>query len=509
MEIKDLELKDIGCVKLFKPKTAYTSTKSQKVAIYKWVKQLMFPDGYASNISRCVDLNQRKLQRMKSHDYHVFMQWLLPIVFDSLPKHSWKPLVELSHFFIELTSTTLNVEKLIVMKGIILVLLWKLGQIFLQSFFDSMEHLQLIYHMRLEFLYSLKNKVKNKAMVETSICEAYLVEETSTFASFYYPDKIETKRTRIPRNVDSDEGGKAITYFLDQVDLELLTYIIYTKFLRELNASASYAKVDRGISSKFLTCFNQYSKYMNSLNHDVYVRGTNGQLEYDFYGNLFDIIQLDYTVLHIDPNVINDSLVDIHGGGEGEDKQLLDQIDFDELNKDEYITTEIEIGSDFNDTDTLEMADRGTSDDRRPPNHGRGRGVGGRVVTPSTLQDSFTPEYLSSHYEHVVDQRPFLEAIDNEFTPTHGPSGIIKQKFDESWLSWKKVQLQKEYRWDPQQEQALDEHWCSTDFQNKSFIAKANQAIDKGASAYCGGSISTLAHYEKMAIKLQRFPSPW
>ena len=34
---------------------------------------------------------------------------------------------------------------------------------------------------------------------------------------------------------------------------------------------------------------------MNSSNDGVYVRGTNGQLESDFYGKLSDIIQVEYT----------------------------------------------------------------------------------------------------------------------------------------------------------------------------------------------------------------------
>ncbi|RDY13669.1 hypothetical protein CR513_01374, partial [Mucuna pruriens] len=55
----------------------------------------------------------------------------------------------------------------------------------------------------------------------------------------------------------------------------------------------------------------------------------------------------------------------------------------------------------------------------------------------------------------------------------------------------------------------LDEHWGSTDFQNKSSTTKANRTIDKGALAYCGGSISTSAYYEKMAIKLQRSSNAW
>ncbi|RDX69982.1 hypothetical protein CR513_50833, partial [Mucuna pruriens] len=154
------------------------------------------------------------------------------------------------------------------------VLLCKLEQIFSSSFFDSMEHLliHLPYEARVNgpiqycwmypfekyktsnhlyiialylssifltmLLHSLKNKVKNKVRVEASIFEAYLVEETSTFASFYYPNKIETRRTKMPRNVDASEGSsstspisifnypkragdKSITYFLDQVDHEV------------------------------------------------------------------------------------------------------------------------------------------------------------------------------------------------------------------------------------------------------------------------------------------------
>ena len=34
---------------------------------------------------------------------------------------------------------------------------------------------------------------------------------------------------------------------------------------------------------------------MNSSNYGVHVRGTDGQLESDFYGMLSDIIQLEYT----------------------------------------------------------------------------------------------------------------------------------------------------------------------------------------------------------------------
>jgi len=37
------------------------------------------------------------------------------------------------------------------------------------------------------FLKTLKDKVKNKAHVEASICQAYLLEEASTLATYYFP----------------------------------------------------------------------------------------------------------------------------------------------------------------------------------------------------------------------------------------------------------------------------------------------------------------------------------
>ena len=98
-------------------------------------------DGYASNLSRCVDMREGKLSGMKSHDCHVFMEHLLPIAFIDLPDHIWKPLAELSKFFKDLCSTSLREDELIQMQQNIPLILCKLEQIFPPEFFDSMEHL--------------------------------------------------------------------------------------------------------------------------------------------------------------------------------------------------------------------------------------------------------------------------------------------------------------------------------------------------------------------------------
>ena len=53
-------------------------------------------------------------------------------------------------------------------------------------------------------MHTLKMKVRNKARVEGSICEAYLLEVISNFSSMYFEPQVRTRLTRPPRN---DEGG--------------------------------------------------------------------------------------------------------------------------------------------------------------------------------------------------------------------------------------------------------------------------------------------------------------
>ena len=55
------------------------------------------------------------------------------------------------------------------------------------------------------YLFNLKKKVKNKAHVEASICEAYIVEEISTFISYYFEPHLRTRINHVPRHDDSGE----------------------------------------------------------------------------------------------------------------------------------------------------------------------------------------------------------------------------------------------------------------------------------------------------------------
>ena len=68
-----LELEKNEATRKF-PKACYTLDKHSKQILCEWVKNLKLPDGYASNMARCVYMRKHKLFGMKSHDCHVFMQ---------------------------------------------------------------------------------------------------------------------------------------------------------------------------------------------------------------------------------------------------------------------------------------------------------------------------------------------------------------------------------------------------------------------------------------------------
>ncbi|XP_065857931.1 uncharacterized protein [Euphorbia lathyris] len=206
------------------PKACYTLSQAQKKIVCAWVKQLKFPDGYVSNLGRCVDNKKAKLFHMKSHDCHVFMQRLLPIALrEMLLKNVWEAITELSCFFKNLTAHVIKVDDMAHLEGEIPIILCKLEMIFPPGFFDSMEHLpiHLPYEAKVagpvqyrwmypfeRYLGRLKKSVKNKARVEGSICNAYLVEEASNFCSYYFEPQVYTRHRKVPRNDDGgDRGG--------------------------------------------------------------------------------------------------------------------------------------------------------------------------------------------------------------------------------------------------------------------------------------------------------------
>lgn len=124
------------------PPSCYTMFASEKKSLREWLKLVKFPDGFASNISRCVNINECKISGMKSRDCHVFLQRLLPVAIHGyLRKDVCNALVELGLFFKELCCKKLKLKMLEQMKNDIVIIICKLEKIFSLTFFDVIVHL--------------------------------------------------------------------------------------------------------------------------------------------------------------------------------------------------------------------------------------------------------------------------------------------------------------------------------------------------------------------------------
>ncbi|GJU50148.1 transposon, En/Spm-like protein [Tanacetum coccineum] len=351
------------------------------------LKEVTEIEGAEFNASISKSCGWRKRTSFESHDCHVFMQRLIPIAFrELLPITVWKALTELSLFFKDLTCTTIEMDDMIRLQTEIPVILCKLEKIFPPGFFDSMEHLpvHLPYEARVggpvqyrwmypfeRFLGKLKKKVTNKAKVESSIANAYLIEETSMFCSHYFEPHVKTKMNRVPRN---DDGGDeelyegTISVFMssgrlsgqakkrrlgDQEYDAARTYVllncveieqyvkIFVEEIKTIEPNLTDAQVDTRLEREFANWFNDYAHNSGNIdsqiikdvasgplrsvvtypiyfvngykfhtsehgsgrstyNSGVFLKGSNySNKSNDYYGNLVEIVQLEYPALPI------------------------------------------------------------------------------------------------------------------------------------------------------------------------------------------------------------------
>ncbi|OMO52139.1 Zinc finger, CCHC-type [Corchorus capsularis] len=202
------------------PPACYGMSKDEKDVFCTVLKNIKVPDGYASNILRCVNAKERKLSSLKSHDYHILLHDLVPIALrsamsSSTSKQVTQAIIELSNIFKELCGKVLKIDELDKLQDRAAITLCQLEKIFPPSFFTVMVHL--LIHLPLEaklggpvyfrwmypverFLLKLGSYLRNKRYPEGSIAEGYLAEECLTFCSRYL-EGIETRFSRLGRNV--------------------------------------------------------------------------------------------------------------------------------------------------------------------------------------------------------------------------------------------------------------------------------------------------------------------
>ena len=71
-----------------RPRGDYVLEKKHRTVVVQWIKDLMFPDGFAANLKRGANPSTGRVLGMKSHDFHIWIERLLPsMVRGFVPKH--------------------------------------------------------------------------------------------------------------------------------------------------------------------------------------------------------------------------------------------------------------------------------------------------------------------------------------------------------------------------------------------------------------------------------------
>ena len=139
--------------KQVKPTAPFILDKAEKMNFLKTLKNLKLPSGFSTNLSNIVSLDPTCLLVMKSHDYHVIMQYLLPVLLQhAFPSHPdlRRALHQISLFFNILCSKVVIRKEIQDAKYMVAEALCVLEKYFPLSFFDISIHL--VVHLADEVL---------------------------------------------------------------------------------------------------------------------------------------------------------------------------------------------------------------------------------------------------------------------------------------------------------------------------------------------------------------------
>ena len=93
---------------------SYTLSKEEKQSMFDCLNSIKVPSGYLSNIQGRLNMKKKKFTNLKSHDCHVLMTQLLPVVLRGiLPENVRLAIVKLCAFLNKISQKAINPQKLI------------------------------------------------------------------------------------------------------------------------------------------------------------------------------------------------------------------------------------------------------------------------------------------------------------------------------------------------------------------------------------------------------------
>ena len=185
-----------------KPHAPYVLRPGEKRRVLETISAVQTPSGHCANFSKLVNIEKGKMQFMKSHDWHVFLEEILPAALrGSLTDGPRLAVIRLGHCFKRICEKRIVISELRELQTYVAETCSLLEIYFPPAFWNIMEHL--VLHLPRElywcgpvharWMYSverylghLKGLVRNKARPEGSIAQGYMYEEAIGFVTEHF-----------------------------------------------------------------------------------------------------------------------------------------------------------------------------------------------------------------------------------------------------------------------------------------------------------------------------------
>ena len=185
--------------KMVKPATSYVMTESEFQVFVKCIESLKTLIGYSSDLGK--HLWKKNFGGLKSHDYHVLMQQILPLALRDLMQVGPRmAVIRMSKVFCRICTKVYNPAEIESLEAEVAETMSLLEMEFPPSFFDIVTHLP--YHLVQEldlcgpvsakwmypierYMKTLMNHIRNMARPEACMAEGYLKDECIGFITEY------------------------------------------------------------------------------------------------------------------------------------------------------------------------------------------------------------------------------------------------------------------------------------------------------------------------------------
>ena len=225
MEELHLQERD-GVEGYHKPHAPYVLLEDEKVKLLKAISACRTPTNHCGNFSKLVNMEKKKLQFMKSHDWHVLLQEILPACIRGLlPEGLRVALIRLGHCFKRICAKVIRRRDLEPLQIYVSETMALLEIHFLPGYWNSMPHL--VNHLPMELYWCgpvhtrwmygverhlghMKGLVRNRARPEGSIANGYQFEEALGFACEHFQMYPTSTRTIWNINEPDRDAGEIL-----------------------------------------------------------------------------------------------------------------------------------------------------------------------------------------------------------------------------------------------------------------------------------------------------------